>query len=161
MEPITVKKIILSHLLAITLGIHIGYVVYPKIQYPTTKIGVVTADDVMDKIKNMKGGTIITSPPPKMWFGIGSDTGSMLPTLKAGDVILIEYVPQEEITIGDILFFKTPGGASQEVVGHRITYIGNDYDGWYAKTKGDANGGMDFWKVSWGNVLGIYKGTIN
>jgi signal peptidase len=60
----------------------------------------------------------------------------MEPALKVGGLILCRQVPVEEVEVGDIIGFNTPGG---QKVTHRVIEI-TESDGkrWF-RTKGDAN----------------------
>ena len=72
-------------------------------------------------------------------FGIRAHpvlSGSMEPALKVGGLVLCRQVSVEEVEVGDIIGFNTPGG---QKVTHRVIEI-TEGDGkrWF-RTKGDAN----------------------
>ena len=94
-----------------------------------------------------------------IWFGIrfafGSNnpfyvvaSESMLPKLKVGDLLIVKhdyvgFTAFNDLKIGDIIVFKTPGVTSDgqhKIIVHRVAQIVNDNDGnRIIRTKGDAN----------------------
>ena len=63
-------------------------------------------------------------------------SGSMWPTLKQGDLVLIKGVEdKEDIQVGDIVVYKNPKGFTI----HRVTNMGEET----LVTKGDANNTSD------------------
>ncbi|MBO4412702.1 MAG: signal peptidase I [Clostridia bacterium] len=76
--------------------------------------------------------------------------GSMEPTFKRGDVILIKKIPQEQIKVGDILTYQL--SKNDKYCTHRIIEI--DENGNF-KTQGDANDSPDPAIVKYNNVIGI------
>jgi len=85
-------------------------------------------------------GYIITSPQVVL-------TGSMEPTLKVGDIVILKKVTRDEIQIGDIIAYRLHGN----VVIHRVVNI----TGETIVTKGDANAAPDPWEVSFKDVIGV------
>jgi signal peptidase I len=75
-------------------------------------------------------------------------SGSMEPTFKRGDLVLMQSLYGEP-RIGDIIMFVPLSG--MEPVTHRIISI--DQNG-YIRTKGDANQREDDWRFSKGNIIG-------
>lgn len=76
-------------------------------------------------------------------------SGSMEPTLKVYDVIIIK--PEENYQIGDIITFYVPNENGElESYTHRIVSCG---DGFYM-TQGDANQEWDKWEVYKQNIIG-------
>ncbi|MFZ2969940.1 MAG: signal peptidase I [Minisyncoccia bacterium] len=72
-------------------------------------------------------------------------SGSMWPVLKKGDLVLIKYVKNEDIKIGDIVVFKNENGFTI----HRVTEItGNKI-----RTKGDANNISDL-AIEYKDIVG-------
>jgi signal peptidase I len=52
-----------------------------------------------------------------------ADTGSMEPTLKGGDLVLLSPAPIQSVEVGDIIVFRAPGMRAQEPVArvvHRV-----------------------------------------
>ena len=95
-------------------------------------------------------------------------TTSMVPTLKPGDLILIEKVDPSTIRIGDIIAFNVvayPGENNQPtvyrhifIVTHRVIDILRINNTLFFKTKGDNNPEPDPWLVPASGVLGkVYK----
>jgi signal peptidase len=82
-----------------------------------------------------------------IWFSAGVfpvspsviATGSMLPFIKPGDVVLIKKVGKNAINVGDIIQFKR----EDILISHRIIDIVEDDLGIGYKTKGDNNSGAD------------------
>lgn len=68
---------------------------------------------------------------------IGS--GSMSPSLMVGDIVITQYVPVEEIRVGDVISFREYG---QSII-HRVVKIMNDADQVSLITQGDANNTPD------------------
>lgn len=79
-------------------------------------------------------------------------SGSMMPTLNIGDIIVIQGVDPSQINVGDILVFRSPRDPSVLIV-HRAIEIERDEYGKVIKvsTSGDAIGERDIfspWSVS-------------
>lgn len=73
-------------------------------------------------------------------------SGSMIPTLKVGDVIVVEPTSFEDVKVGDIIVFKEPNFPDKVIV-HRVLEI-IQLDGERAFiTKGDHNLYRDPWVV--------------
>ena len=80
-------------------------------------------------------------------------SGSMYPTLKVGDVILMEPVSPKDIKVGDVIIFYKPG--TRELIVHRV--VMKTDEGLY--TKGDANPSIDWWSpLPYENVVGKWTG---
>ena len=78
------------------------------------------------------------------------ETGSMAPTHPVGSIIYVEDVDPEEISVGDVITFRT-GTGSSKVTTHRV--IGIDEEGRYI-TKGDNNDDRDLDPVTYERVEG-------
>lgn len=89
---------------------------------------------------------------------IGS--GSMSPTIKVGDAIIIDKNVQKEpekLKVGDILVFKV----NDLMYTHRIVEIKEENSSFYIKTKGDREGQtIDNWVIKKENIIGIVKYKI-
>jgi signal peptidase len=73
-------------------------------------------------------------------------SGSMWPTLKKGDLILIKGVDsREEIGVGDVIVYKNPKGFTI----HRVVKLNEDT----VVTKGDANNTLDA-AISYDEIIG-------
>lgn len=108
------------------------------------------------------------------WFGLraalraeyplcGVASGSMKPTLKVGDIIVVQGLNPDKINAaeapdGDIIVFYNPRYSRDpnKLIVHRAI---NKSDGegegkWYFRTKGDANFGPDNWAVPEDYLIG-------
>jgi len=79
-------------------------------------------------------------------------SGSMMPTLEVGDLIIVQGVPPGNIKIDDIIIFNAPQG-SRTI--HRVKEVRTLPNGTIQfKTKGDANPNADAYWISEQNVQG-------
>lgn len=86
-------------------------------------------------------------------------SGSMLPTLKIGDLLIIQGgLSAEDIyvdpTDGDIIIFRDPRNPSGIPIVHRAIDKYQENGKWYFRTKGDNNPYPDSWPVPEGYLLG-------
>lgn len=74
-------------------------------------------------------------------------SGSMSGTYDKGAIVFDEEVPVGELKVGDVITYEPPPGTfSQDLVTHRIVWIGTDQAGERTfRTKGDANPSADPW----------------
>lgn len=74
-------------------------------------------------------------------------SGSMTGTYDRGSIVYDEEVPVEDLKVGDSITYAPPPGASpEELVTHRIVWIGQNKGGEEIfRTKGDANESADPW----------------
>lgn len=79
-------------------------------------------------------------------------SGSMEPTILAGDFIITKAIEPEKIAQGDIIAFRAE---RDTIVTHRVTGV-QTADGLTFLTKGDANTGADAEAVSVDTLEGIY-----
>jgi len=92
-------------------------------------------------------------------FTIGS--GSMIPTLEIGDIIIVKSAKQSYIAEQDIITFLEGEGNVYNVT-HRIVKIINNEDGTISyQTKGDANNSNDENLVKYENIVGKYRFKIS
>lgn len=80
------------------------------------------------------------------WYIV--QTGSMSPTIPAGDLV-VDRPPGDPLKPGNVITFRHGNG--QELVTHRITDITADG----IHTKGDANRSEDVWTVPQEMVVGV------
>lgn len=84
-------------------------------------------------------------------------SGSMEPTIKIGDAVLIDKSYQKNIDklqIGDILAFNV----GKKIYVHRIIDIQNEKGNYSIKTKGDREGqSVDNWSVTNKDIIGVVK----
>ena len=84
-------------------------------------------------------------------------SGSMVPTLNVGDIIVIQGTPPDQISVGTIIVFHSPREYDTLIVHRVIERV--DYDGDIGfKTKGDFNLFADSWIVPSNFVIGSYLG---
>ena len=89
---------------------------------------------------------------PTPFFVVSS--GSMIPTLKVGDVITIKNGGSiESLKVGDIIVYKYPINMDRIIV-HRVFRIVQDAEGKGIVTKGDNNPAQDSWTVRPQHYLG-------
>ena len=86
-------------------------------------------------------------------------SGSMIPTLNVGDIILVRGADPSTITVGTIIIFHSPYDYSMPIV-HRVMAISNDGGSIYFQTKGDNNPGPDGWSVPGQNLMGVYVAKL-
>ncbi len=97
-----------------------------------------------------------------VWFAVGVFpifpnvvlTGSMIPEIMPGDIVLIEKASYDEVNIGDVLYFQKE---SIHIV-HRVIEI--DDQKWTFQTKGDNNTSADSDRVESGQVRGVVRGKV-
>jgi signal peptidase len=72
-------------------------------------------------------------------------TGSMVPTINPGDVIVDVQEPATQLTVGQIVTYQIPVD-DHRVESHRVIWVGRDKAGAVLfRTQGDANNGADPW----------------
>jgi signal peptidase len=80
-------------------------------------------------------------------------SGSMEPTIHTGDVVVEHQIPSLDARIGDVVSFKDPDDPGV-LITHRIQDI-QVHDGVVEfVTKGDANTGVERWKISADGTIG-------
>ncbi|MCR5485714.1 MAG: signal peptidase I [Clostridiales bacterium] len=94
-----------------------------------------------------------------MIFGYGIlnvVTGSMVPVINPGDVIIVKKIDASEIKKDDVIcFYSTDPSIFGLPNTHRVIEVGKDENGRLEfTTKGDANSLEDEYKVPWENVVG-------
>jgi len=74
-------------------------------------------------------------------------SGSMSGTYDKGTIVFAKAVPVEDLEVGDVITYQPPAGtASDDLLTHRIAWIGSDREGERIfRTKGDANPSADPW----------------
>jgi len=72
-------------------------------------------------------------------------TGSMVPTINPGDIVLDTEEPTRDIAVGQIITYHIPID-DHRVESHRVIWVRNNADGSVAfRTQGDANTAPDPW----------------
>ncbi len=85
-------------------------------------------------------------------------SGSMHPAIDTGDVVIDEKIAPRDARVGDIVTFPDPerGG---KLVTHRLRSLHREGSSMSAVTKGDANTGVEHWRVPASGQIGrvIYR----
>lgn len=85
-------------------------------------------------------------------------SSSMSPTIQAGDVVVVNDVSPSEISEGDVITFRSPGGdqstGGTDKVTHRVIEVVHEDGERHFRTKGDANEEVDKQLVPPKNVIG-------
>jgi len=82
-------------------------------------------------------------------------SGSMVPVLNVGDIIIVRGVDPQTVTVGTIIIFHSPYEYDMPIV-HRVIALLNDGGSLFFETKGDHNGVQDGWRVPAENLMGVY-----
>jgi signal peptidase len=82
-------------------------------------------------------------------------SGSMIPTLNVGDIILVRGVDPRAVTVGTIIIFHSPNDWEMPIV-HRVVAVNNQGGSTFFETKGDNNPVEDGWRVPAANLMGVY-----
>lgn len=104
------------------------------------------------KIRALKGDN---NPPVFNAYVVMS--GSMLPSIKVKDIVVTKRVPEDRIDIKDVITFISPDERFNGItITHRVLekYYDSSINGYYFKTKGDANNISDEALVPYDNILG-------
>ena len=86
-------------------------------------------------------------------------SGSMVPTLNVGDVIVVEPTPFKSVKVGNIIVFKEPGFPNRVIVHRVIKIVYVDGERAFI-TKGDHNLYRDPWIVKKEQYIGKVVFTI-
>ena len=88
-------------------------------------------------------------------------TGSMDPTIKAGDLIVTKKVDAKDVKVHDVISFFDPEGNGSSIVTHRVIGIEIDETSGeiFFRTQGDNNDIADMTPVSEKNLVGRWEGT--
>ena len=71
-------------------------------------------------------------------------SGSMVPTLNVGDLIVVKGVEPQLVSVGEIIVFHSPRDRDMLIV-HRVVGINSQGGRLYFETKGDNNPSRDSW----------------
>ncbi len=85
-------------------------------------------------------------------------SGSMTPTIRTGDVIVVRPISPAEAKVGDIVTFKDPSGGERLLV-HRARAVEPRGDLIAFTTQGDANSTQEHWQVPADGTIGtvVYR----
>ena len=88
-------------------------------------------------------------------------TGSMDPTIKAGDLIVTKKIAAKDVKVDDVISFFDPEGNGSSIVTHRVIGIEIDETSGeiFFRTQGDNNDIADMTPVSEKNLVGRWEGT--
>ena len=88
-------------------------------------------------------------------------TGSMYPTIKAGDLIVTKKVDAKDVKVDDVISFFDPEGNGSSIVTHRVIGIEIDETSGeiFFRTQGDNNDIADMTPVPERNLVGRWEGT--
>ena len=153
-----------AYLVGLVLGLVVGgaimLLLMPFIQlqpqYSDTPQDFFSNDQIWN---NLKGDTFFIKHENLYRTGF-ADTGSMHPVIDGNSTGLCFYnFSAQTLTNGDIIhFFKHM--KNRTTLAHRIVDIGSDNNGWFARTKGDANPVPDDNKVRRKQIIGVLIGII-
>ena len=106
------------------------------------------------------GGLLAAAALP-VAFGLRSLTvvsGSMLPTIGVGDVVVVEPIPPAEARVGDVVSFADPEDP-RRILTHRVRDLRVDGPTVTFVTKGDANTAEERWRIPVTGTIGrvVYR----
>ena len=86
-------------------------------------------------------------------------SGSMVPTMPVGSLVIAKAVPAESVEVGDVITFQSPQNPAKTIT-HRVARIRTvDGERRYL-TKGDANPTRDPWELSLPGKVGERVATV-
>lgn len=86
-------------------------------------------------------------------------TGSMEPTISAGDVVIDERISPLQARVGDIVTFRDPEDQSRQLT-HRVKRIRRAGAHLWFVTQGDANNTVERWRIAADGSLGRVLYTV-
>jgi signal peptidase len=81
-------------------------------------------------------------------------SGSMAPTIKAGDIVVTRMTTPDEVEAGDVVTFRDDT-RENELVSHRVLKVKPKDGRLFFVTRGDANTGVERWSIERTGSLGI------
>ena len=105
---------------------------------------------------------LVLSPILLVPFGFRSATvmsGSMMPTLNLGDIVIERPIEPAAARIGDVITFTDPSDKSR-LLTHRVRSIKVKGDVFTFTTKGDANNTEEKWDIPADGIIGRAGMTI-
>lgn len=105
---------------------------------------------------------VFKNPAPSMlgFYAFNVETGSMVPTLSVGDLIIVRKVDTDNLEVGDIITYidRAYDESGQSVTTHRITKLLYDESGklYAVKTAGDFTGEEEDYEFVLDDILGKY-----
>jgi signal peptidase len=98
-------------------------------------------------------GAALAGPIALGWRPLAVLSGSMTPTLRTGDEIVIRPVAPVTLRVGDVVTFKDPS-RGHALVTHRVRNVRITGTTVHVVTRGDANSGSERWSVGAGGRVG-------
>lgn len=86
-------------------------------------------------------------------------SGSMIPVLNVGDIIIVRGVNPDTVTVGTIIIFHSPYEYDLPIV-HLVIAVLNDNGQRFFETKGDNNQVQDGWRVPVLNLIGVLVAKV-
>jgi len=86
-------------------------------------------------------------------------TGSMEPTIAAGDVVIDERIAPTAAAVGDVVTFRDPDDQSR-LITHRVRSIRRAGSHLWFVTQGDANNTTERWRIAADGELGRVAYTV-
>jgi signal peptidase len=90
---------------------------------------------------------VVSAPAAFGWRTLTVMSGSMTPTIRTGDAVVVRPVRPATIRRGDIVTFRDPEGADR-LITHRVQAIRVEASTIEFTTKGDANNAAERWQVT-------------
>jgi signal peptidase len=81
-------------------------------------------------------------------------SGSMVPTLRVGDLLVTRIVTPSQVRRGEVVTFRDPHNA-QMTITHRVLSVRPDGESYDFVTKGDANRVPERWSIASNGKLGV------
>jgi signal peptidase len=95
----------------------------------------------------------VTVPPLYKHSSLTVLSGSMMPTLRVGDVVVEEQISPLQARLGDIVTFKAPDDPTK-LYTHRVVGMDASDEFIHFVTQGDANSGTESWSIADTGKLG-------
>lgn len=86
-------------------------------------------------------------------------TGSMEPTISAGDVVIDERISPLQARVGDVVTFRDPEDQSRQLT-HRVRSVRRRGSHLWFVTRGDANNAVERWRIAADGSLGRVLYTV-
>ncbi|HST40438.1 MAG TPA: signal peptidase I [Conexibacter sp.] len=93
------------------------------------------------------------------WQPLAVLSGSMAPTLRAGDLIVVEQTRAETIAAGDVIAFARPGHPG-ETLTHRVVAVREAGGRLAVTTRGDANPAPERWTIARDGEVGELRARL-